>query len=155
MSALHLAQSEGGLASVADGDRVLVYLILLISLVALGFAALFAKEVLSAGQGTPKMIEIAKAVQEGAAAYLNRQFKTLAVFAALVFFLLFLLPADETSVRVASVMPMKPTSAENTAPTRKKIGRPTRTDVSSAGSRNSRKKTRTAKTARVLNCRLR
>ena len=66
----------------------------MISLVALGFAALFAREVLAAGQGTPKMIEIAKAVQEGAAAYLCRQFKTLAVFAALVFLLLFLLPAD-------------------------------------------------------------
>ena len=44
------------------------------------------------------MIEIAKAVQEGAAAYLSRQFKTLAVFAALVFLLLFLLPADTTAV---------------------------------------------------------
>ncbi|MCY7363922.1 MAG: sodium-translocating pyrophosphatase [Frankiaceae bacterium] len=78
----------------------MLYLILLTSLVALGFAAVFAKEVLAAGQGTPKMIEISKAVQEGAAAYLNRQFKTLAVFAGLVFLLLFLLPADETSVRV-------------------------------------------------------
>jgi K(+)-stimulated pyrophosphate-energized sodium pump len=87
-------------ASVADSDKPILYLILLTSLVALGFAALFAKEVLAAGQGTPKMIEISKAVQEGAAAYLNRQFKTLAVFAGLVFLLLFLLPADETSVRV-------------------------------------------------------
>ncbi|HWH29214.1 MAG TPA: sodium-translocating pyrophosphatase [Mycobacteriales bacterium] len=100
MSALHLAVSGEDLASVADGDNGLVYLILLVSLVALGFAALFAKEVLAAGQGTPKMIEIAKAVQEGAAAYLNRQFRTLAVFAVLVFFLLFLLPADDTGVRV-------------------------------------------------------
>jgi K(+)-stimulated pyrophosphate-energized sodium pump len=99
MSALNLAVGED-LASVADSDRVIVYLILLTSLVALGFAALFAKEVLAAGQGTPKMIEIAKAVQEGAAAYLSRQFKTLAVFAGLVFLLLFLLPADETSVKV-------------------------------------------------------
>ena len=99
MSALNLAVGED-LASVADGDKVIVYLILLTSLVALGFAALFAKEVLAAGQGTPKMIEISKAVQEGAAAYLNRQFKTLAVFAGLVFLLLFLLPADETSVKV-------------------------------------------------------
>jgi K(+)-stimulated pyrophosphate-energized sodium pump len=95
-----LAQSEEGLATFADADRPIVYLILLTSLIALGFAALFAKEVLAAGQGTPKMKEIAKAVQEGAAAYLNRQFKTLAVFAVLVFLLLFLLPADSTAVRV-------------------------------------------------------
>jgi K(+)-stimulated pyrophosphate-energized sodium pump len=100
MSAITLAQTGEELASVADGDDVIVYLILLTSLVALGFAAVFAKEVLAAGQGTPKMIEIAKAVQEGAAAYLNRQFRTLAVFAVIVFGLLFLLPADTTSVRV-------------------------------------------------------
>jgi K(+)-stimulated pyrophosphate-energized sodium pump len=100
MSVLPLAVSGEDLASVADSDKPIVYLILLTSLVALGFAALFAREVLSAGQGTPKMIEIAKAVQEGAAAYLSRQFRTLAVFAAIVFLLLFLLPADDTSVRV-------------------------------------------------------
>jgi K(+)-stimulated pyrophosphate-energized sodium pump len=99
-AALHLAVSGEDLASYADSDKPIVYLILLTSLVALGFAALFAKEVLAAGQGTPKMIEIAKAVQEGAAAYLSRQFRTLAVFAVIVFGLLFLLPADETSVRI-------------------------------------------------------
>ena len=98
--AIHLAVDGEQLASVDAGDDLIVYLILLTSLVALGFAALFAREVLAAGQGTPKMIEIAKAVQEGAAAYLSRQFKTLAVFAALVFLLLFLLPADTTAVKV-------------------------------------------------------
>ena len=99
-AALDLAVDGERLASVNGDDNLIVYLILLTSLVALGFAALFAKEVLAAGQGTPKMIEIAKAVQEGAAAYLSRQFRTLAVFAALVFLLLFLLPADTTAVRV-------------------------------------------------------
>jgi K(+)-stimulated pyrophosphate-energized sodium pump len=100
MSALHLAQAGEELASVADGDKAIVYLILLTSLVALGFAAVFAKEVLAAGQGTPRMIEISKAVQEGAAAYLSRQFRTLAVFAGLVFLLLFLLPAEDGSVKL-------------------------------------------------------
>ena len=80
--AIDLAVDGEQLASVNAGDNLIVYLILLTSLVALAFAALFAREVLAAGQGTPKMIEIAKAVQEGAAAYLSRQFKTLAVFAA-------------------------------------------------------------------------
>jgi K(+)-stimulated pyrophosphate-energized sodium pump len=100
MSPLHLAVSGEDLASVADGDKFLVYLILLTSLVALAFAGVFAREVLAAGQGTPKMREISKAVQEGAAAYLSRQFKTLAVFAALVFLLLFLIPAEDGGVRI-------------------------------------------------------
>src|SRR4051794_24706282 len=46
------------------------------------------------------MREISRAVQEGAAAYLSRQFRTLAVFAVLVFLLLFLLPAHDAHVRV-------------------------------------------------------
>ena len=62
--------------------------------------------------------------------------------------------ATRTLARVASVMPTKPTSAEKPAPTGKKSDRPTFTSVV-PGSRNSRKKTRTAKTARVRNCRFR
>jgi len=46
--------------------------------------------VLAADQGTPKMIEIAQAIQEGAMAYLRRQFRTILLIlvpvAALVFF---------------------------------------------------------------------
>jgi K(+)-stimulated pyrophosphate-energized sodium pump len=55
--------------------------------IAVGF--ILAKMVLAADQGSPKMREIARAIQEGASAYLNRQFKTIAVIliplAAIVF----------------------------------------------------------------------
>ena len=37
--------------------------------------------VLKKPEGTPKMKEIAKAIREGASAYLNRQLQTIAVFA--------------------------------------------------------------------------
>lgn len=77
-----------------------VVIVALIALGALGVAALLVREVLAADEGTDSMKEIAKAIQEGASAYLNRQFRTLAVFGVLVFFLLFLLPADTQSERI-------------------------------------------------------
>jgi K(+)-stimulated pyrophosphate-energized sodium pump len=55
---------------------------------------------LAASDGTDKMREIAEAVQEGAAAYLARQFRTLSYFVGIVFFLLLALPADTTALRV-------------------------------------------------------
>ena len=94
MPAFPLAAGSEELAGVLSADRGLIYVILLIAVVALVFAGVFAREVLAAGQGTPKMIEISRAVQEGASAYLSRQFKTLGVFAVIVFLLLFLLPAE-------------------------------------------------------------
>jgi len=57
-------------------------------------AAVLRRQVLAAGEGTASMQQIAKAVQEGASAYLNRQFRTLALFAVVVCALLFLLPGD-------------------------------------------------------------
>ncbi len=71
-----------------------------IAVAALVVAAVLVRQVLSADEGTENMKKIAGAVQEGAAAYLNRQFKTLSVFAALVFFVLFALPADTQSERI-------------------------------------------------------
>src|SRR3954465_13896081 len=76
------------------GDRLLVGVVAVIALVALAVGFVLRREVLAAGEGTPKMQEIGKAVQEGAAAYLNRQFRTLGVFVVIVFVLLFFLPAD-------------------------------------------------------------
>jgi K(+)-stimulated pyrophosphate-energized sodium pump len=65
-----------------------------VSLVALAIAWALRSQVLAASDGTPKMQEIAAAVQEGAAAYLARQFKTLSYFVVIVFVLLFALPGD-------------------------------------------------------------
>ena len=77
-----------------------VVVVAVIALAALVVAAVLVREVLAASEGTEKMKEIAAAVQEGAAAYLNRQFKTLSVFVVIVFFVLFLLPAETTSERI-------------------------------------------------------
>ncbi|MDQ3484466.1 MAG: sodium/proton-translocating pyrophosphatase, partial [Actinomycetota bacterium] len=84
----------------SGGNLVLVIVVALIALGALGMAYLFRQEVLAAGEGTDNMKNIAQAVQEGANAYLTRQFRTLAIFAAIAFFALLLLPADDTTVRI-------------------------------------------------------
>src|SRR5271170_7292224 len=76
-----------------------VVIVAVVALLALGVAGLLVREVLAASQGTAKMQEIALAVQEGAAAYLRRQFKTLSVFVVIIFFVLLLLPADDAGVR--------------------------------------------------------
>ena len=84
----------------SGGNLTTVVVVAVIALLALVVAAVLVREVLAAPQGTPKMQEIAGAIQEGATAFLSRQFKTLAVFAVLVFFVLFLLPADSSSERI-------------------------------------------------------
>ena len=75
-------------------------IVALIALVALVVAAVLVRCVLANSQGTENMQEIAGAVQEGASAYLTRQFKTLSIFAVIVFFVLFLLPAETNSERI-------------------------------------------------------
>lgn len=85
---------------VEGGNLVLVVIVAAIAVGALAMAAMFRQQVLAAGEGTEKMQVIAKAVQEGANAYLARQFRTLAIFAAVAFFALMALPADDTMVRI-------------------------------------------------------
>ena len=82
-------------SSLSGGDTALVVVILVISLAALAFAAYLVKAVMAADQGTVKMREIALAVQEGAAAFLRRQFRTLGFFAVIVFLLLLVLPVAD------------------------------------------------------------
>jgi K(+)-stimulated pyrophosphate-energized sodium pump len=87
------------LVQVTGNNLNYVYAILGISLLALAIAWALRAQVLAQAEGTAKMKDIAAAVQEGAAAYLARQFKTLSVFVAIVFVLLFALPGD-TDIRI-------------------------------------------------------
>jgi len=82
------------LVQVTGNNLTYVYVILGISLLALAIALALRAQVLAQDEGTAKMKEIAAAVQIGAAAYLSRQFRTLSVFVAIVFVLLFALPGD-------------------------------------------------------------
>jgi K(+)-stimulated pyrophosphate-energized sodium pump len=99
MSEVDFAGSE---LSLTGSNLSYVIVAAVIALVALGFAAGLVRTVLAAGKGTQKMQDIAGAVQEGASAYLTRQFKTLGVFVIIAVVLLFLLPVNDggTGVRV-------------------------------------------------------
>ena len=89
----------GGAVGVSGSNLTWVVVVAVIALLALAVAGWLVREVLAASQGTEKMQEIARSIQEGAAAYLRRQFRTLSVFVVLIFFVLLLLPADTASVR--------------------------------------------------------
>ncbi|MFN8034562.1 MAG: sodium-translocating pyrophosphatase [Acidimicrobiia bacterium] len=88
----HILASEGGFQRFDLGGAEWFWLIfaLVTALLAVAVGFFLMRGVLAADQGTPKMVEIAKAIQEGAMAYLRRQFKTIAVIlipvALVVFF---------------------------------------------------------------------
>ena len=96
-----LAAGESGPIRAVFGsfeDRAL-WIILVVSLIALVFAYYLVREVLAAPEGTPKMREIARAIQVGASAYLRRQFSTLGIFLAILTVLLFIvLPTPAQAV---------------------------------------------------------
>jgi K(+)-stimulated pyrophosphate-energized sodium pump len=95
-----LADGAAAVTATVKGSNVTwVAVVAVIAVLALAMAGWLVRQVLAASQGTAKMQEIATAVQEGAAAYLRRQFRTLGVFVVIVFFVLLVLPADGSGVR--------------------------------------------------------
>ncbi len=99
LTGLNLAAESGAGLALHGMDFTLVVVVLAVALLALAVAGALVREVLAADQGTERMQNIARAVQEGAAAYLKRQFRTLAVFVVVIPLLLLLLPADSEAVR--------------------------------------------------------
>jgi K(+)-stimulated pyrophosphate-energized sodium pump len=73
--------AEGGYQSftLGGGEKLALLFSALTALAALGVGFSLMKDVLAADKGTPAMVEIADAIQEGASAYLSRQFRTIAV----------------------------------------------------------------------------
>ena len=89
-----LAASEGAKVAVSNGQLGLVAVVAGVAIIALLTAGYLVREVLAASEGTANMITVARAVQEGAQAYLRRQFSTLAIFVVIIPFILLLLPAE-------------------------------------------------------------
>src|SRR3984885_2096506 len=98
MSKVSLALASGQVG-VTGSNLTWVIVVGVVALCALGVAWVLVREALAASKGTQKMQEISLAVQEGAAAYLRRQFRTLGVFVVVIFFVLLVLPADGDGVR--------------------------------------------------------
>jgi K(+)-stimulated pyrophosphate-energized sodium pump len=67
------------------------------ALVAIAAGFLLRRQVLAADPGSPSMVEIAKAIEEGAGAYLKRQFKTIAVVVVPLAVLVFLTASKVTN----------------------------------------------------------
>jgi K(+)-stimulated pyrophosphate-energized sodium pump len=96
---LHKLALAGGAPTVSGGNQTWVIVVAIVAALALVMATVLRRNVLAASPGSAKMQEIATAVQEGAAAYLRRQFRTLAIFVVLIFFVLLALPAADGGVR--------------------------------------------------------
>ncbi|MEY4225047.1 MAG: hypothetical protein RIS33_1981, partial [Actinomycetota bacterium] len=86
-----LIAAEGGWQdfTLKGGEWAVLLLSVAAALLALGVGFFLVKKVMSEDEGSPKMREIAAAIQEGALAYLKRQFKTIGIIliplAAIVF----------------------------------------------------------------------
>jgi K(+)-stimulated pyrophosphate-energized sodium pump len=87
-----LAAGNGGYQAfhLGGADKTWLYICLAAGVVGIAAGLLLARNVLAADTGTPKMREIALAVQEGAEAFLKQQFRTIAIIvvplAILIFF---------------------------------------------------------------------
>ena len=87
----HLLAADGGYQAFVRGGAERAWLIFALAagVVAIATAFYLMRGVLAADTGTDKMREIAAAIQEGAVAFLRRQFKTIAFIVVPLFVLVF------------------------------------------------------------------
>ncbi len=89
---MHLFGAEGGYQDfvLKGGEWTVLVLSGLAALTAIAVGFFLVRAVLAADEGTPKMRQIAKAIQEGALAYLKRQFRTIGLIVVPVALIVFL-----------------------------------------------------------------
>ena len=74
----------------------LMWLIIASGLLAIAYGVWAVRSILAADAGNERMQEIAAAIQEGASAYLNRQYRTIAMVGVVIAILLFILNRELT-----------------------------------------------------------
>jgi K(+)-stimulated pyrophosphate-energized sodium pump len=86
-----LFAAEGGyqVFELHGGEWAILIFSAVAALLAIGVGFFLMRGVLAADPGTPKMVEIATSIQEGALAYLRRQFRTIAVILVPLAFIVF------------------------------------------------------------------
>jgi len=107
----HVLAAEGGYQafSLHGGEWAILAFSGFTALVAIAVGFFLRSSVLAYDQGTPKMIEIATAIQEGALAYLKRQFRTIVVVMIPLALVVFITSVEVTNTMIASGMRMTAT----------------------------------------------
>ncbi len=82
-------------------STVLLILSILSGFLAIGYGLWLIRSILKLNAGNERMLEIAGAIQQGAKAYLDRQYKTIAMIGGVVFVLLFIVLGYKTALGFA------------------------------------------------------
>jgi K(+)-stimulated pyrophosphate-energized sodium pump len=92
MNGIHLLAAEGGYQdfTLTSRDKLILWAVIVCGVIGIAAGAFLVRGVLAADAGSSRMREIARAIQEGAEAFLRRQFRTIALIvvplAVLIFF---------------------------------------------------------------------
>ena len=71
--------------------ETIMYYIIAAGILSIVYGFITGRNILNSSSGNAKMLEIASAIQEGARAYLNRQYMTIGIVGVIIFVLIWLI----------------------------------------------------------------
>ncbi len=96
-----MTESQIILPAIVGMELTLLWVVLVSAVIAMVYGLYLARAVLSESPGTPKMVEVAAAIEEGAMAYLRQQIRTMSWFVVVAFIVLFLMYRGEYGTELA------------------------------------------------------